>query len=132
MPGIQGLLVLFILSFVAGMPTPGCGVSDSVQKWMERVQTSSIPEEEELPSPQPLRDDEDDDDDRPFVVEDPDSPSFKYTSTANDPKVRVKRAPMENPSRQKSCSLYIQTDPLFWKHIWEQVRRETSSCQNHK
>ena len=49
------------------------------------------------------------------------TPQFKYTAEANDPKVRVKRA-LENPNKKKSCSLYIQTDPLFWAHVKEQVR----------
>jgi hypothetical protein len=42
---------------------------------------------------------------------------------ANDPssKSRVRRS-LPNPNTKKSCALYIQTDPLFWKHIREQVR----------
>ena len=35
------------------------------------------------------------------------------------PNRRSKRA-LDNPNKKKSCSLYIQTDPLFWRHIREQ------------
>ena len=30
---------------------------------------------------------------------------------------RKKRSTTSNPNMKKSCSLYIQTDPLFWLHI---------------
>lgn len=50
-----------------------------------------------------------------------DAPAFKYSHQANDPHNRKKRA-LPNPNkRKKSCSLYIQTDPLFWRHIRGQV-----------
>jgi hypothetical protein len=52
-------------------------------------------------------------------------PLYKYSAQANDRVAgdshkRVKRA-RENPNKKKSCSLYIQTDPLFWRHIRKQV-----------
>ena len=49
-------------------------------------------------------------------------PAHKYSKKANA--ARVKRAARENPNKRKSCSLYIQTDPLFWRHIREQVRKK--------
>ncbi|XP_059091577.1 disintegrin and metalloproteinase domain-containing protein 10-like isoform X2 [Tigriopus californicus] len=99
----------------------GCGVSDSVQKWMENIQISneaSLPsssnasmdqagqdEQEELPSVVPLYSNE--------------IPKFKYSAEANDPLRRTKRS-ITSPNKKKSCSLYIQTDPLFWKHVHAQ------------
>ena len=55
-------------------------------------------------------------------------PAHKYSKQANVAESlgpRVKRAAKENPNKRKSCSLYIQTDPLFWRHIREQVSRHT-------
>ncbi len=49
------------------------------------------------------------------------SPSFKYSAEGNR---RVKRA-ADNPNKSKSCSLYIQTDPLFWRHIRDQVKKKS-------
>lgn len=107
------------LYFSAGLGaprSPGCGVSDSVQAWMDEVRYSG--EKTELP-PQiitkPLN----------LPVDDDESlgPQYKYSEEANDPvKSRVKRSALPNPNSKKSCALYIQTDPLFWKHIKEQVR----------
>ncbi len=51
--------------------------------------------------------------------------AYKYTAEANrgtsssSSSSRVKRA-LDNPNKKKSCSLYIQTDPLFWRHIRDQ------------
>lgn len=45
---------------------------------------------------------------------------YKYTKEANSFK-RSRRSARKNPNKKKSCSLYIQTDPLFWRHIREQV-----------
>ena len=59
------------------------------------------------------------------LIHDP-TPLYKYSAEANDPKVRRKRA-LANNSNKKSCSLYIQTDPLFWEHIYKQV----NCCANN-
>ena len=45
------------------------------------------------------------------------SPEYKWTASAN----RVKRRALKPPSNKKTCSLFIQTDPLLWNHIWAQV-----------
>jgi len=50
--------------------------------------------------------------------EDP-SPQYKYSARAQ----RVKRA-LTPPNNKKSCSLFIQTDPLLWRHVYEQERSE--------
>ena len=52
-------------------------------------------------------------------------PTFKYSAEANDASYgnkRVKRAALPpNRNNKKTCHLYIQTDPLFWRHIYKQV-----------
>merc|ERR1719510_2061750 len=52
-----------------------------------------------------------------FETEDPLNvgPAYKYSAEGNSP--RRKRSTTANPNMKKSCSLYIQTDPLFWLHI---------------
>lgn len=104
----------------AGHRAPGCGVSDSVQDWMNEVRHSGEkidvvpPPKKEDPTPQ-------------VVVLDEDlqlGPQYKYSPEANDPNhIRSKRS-LPNPNSKKSCSLYIQTDPLFWKHIKEQEQTD--------
>ena len=54
-------------------------------------------------------------------------PTYKYSAEANIEEVdgykRVKRgSPSSNRGNRKTCHLYIQTDPLFWRHINKQVR----------
>jgi hypothetical protein len=55
---------------------------------------------------------------------DDESPQFKYSAEANlGEKTRAKRSlAQDNPSTRKTCSLYIQTDPLFWRHVRDQAR----------
>jgi len=113
-------------SKAAGLKRPGCGVSESVQDWMESVQNSGEPTPlPPPPSPQPLKESRDEHQQRALEQlqrEELESsgPTYKYSAQANDPNnKRVKRA-LENNSNRKSCSLYIQTDPLFWDHIYEQ------------
>ena len=101
---------------------PGCGASGATLKWMDSVARSAI-----------LEDDVDDDslsdetasasaESLPLASDDED-PEYKYTAEANNPGRRRHKRALENPNKKKSCSLYIQTDPLFWRHIRETVRR---------
>eukprot|EP00095_Tigriopus_kingsejongensis_P005881 maker-scaffold38_size502422-snap-gene-4.24 protein:Tk05881 transcript:maker-scaffold38_size502422-snap-gene-4.24-mRNA-1 annotation:"disintegrin and metalloproteinase domain-containing protein 10 isoform x3" len=97
---------------------PGCGVSDSVQKWMETVQHSS--ETLQMPSlTEARKTDPGPADSAALPVSPNEEPEFKYSAQANDPQMRPKRS-LSNPNKKKSCSLYIQTDPLFWRHVREQ------------
>lgn len=54
---------------------------------------------------------------------DEERPAYKYTKQAADKHhqgpVRTKRA--SKPKELNTCSLFIQTDPLLWRHIKEQV-----------
>lgn len=72
----------------------------------------------------------------------PDSPNFmypheKYSKAANwrsaedeiideshwhaNAHERVRRAPRSKEENKNTCSLYIQTDPLIWRHIREGI-----------
>ncbi len=46
-------------------------------------------------------------------------PAYKYSEEGN---VGRSKRSIPNPTSRKSCSLYIQTDPLFWIHIKEQEK----------
>jgi len=103
---------------------PGCGVSYDTQRWMESIQNSASLNSSRI-SQSPSADETY----HPFVPEarhdevvivDPAHKYSKKANAANSPLPRVKRAARENPNKRKSCSLYIQTDPLFWRHIREQ------------
>ena len=48
-------------------------------------------------------------------------PAYKYSQEGNRRKRSIN--PKPNPSSKKSCSLYIQTDPLFWLHIQKQEKK---------
>lgn len=56
--------------------------------------------------------------------QDEERPAYKYTRQAADKHhhgpVRTKRATKPKEERN-TCSLFIQTDPLLWRHIKEQV-----------
>ncbi|XP_030031412.1 disintegrin and metalloproteinase domain-containing protein 10 [Manduca sexta] len=107
----------------------GCGITDEVVQWMERIQNSGVDEEPPTspapapphstpththhssgsppPHPNSLRDD---------------PPRYwehhnKYSRSANTGEhARTRRAA---PDNRNTCSLYIQTDPLIWAHVRE-------------
>lgn len=59
-----------------------------------------------------------------IIQQDEERPAYKYTRQASDKlhygPVRTKRATKPKEERN-TCSLFIQTDPLLWRHIKEQV-----------
>lgn len=125
----------------------GCGLNDDITQWMDNVQNSA---ETSAPPPPPSRRRPSrptnstpfDDGAYEFI-----RPHEKYSEAANrrheDDDVvgdrpldgrsdRVRRAPPGSlppspaPTRSKddnrnTCSLYIQTDPLIWRHIREGI-----------
>lgn len=108
-----------------GLNRPGCGISDSVQSWMDQIQHSgekdSIDskgdEQEQKDSKNDTNETEEDNiSDEPihFNTENV-GPAYKYSAEGNSIHRRKKRSTLD--SQKKSCSLYIQTDPLFWLHI---------------
>lgn len=53
---------------------------------------------------------------------DQETPGHKYTREANEPSHRrTRRATRPKEDNKNTCSLFIQTDPLIWRHISEQV-----------
>ena len=109
---------------------PGCGISDSTRDWMESIQRNAEPSEDTIISPQQLKG-EKTEDEKLIEVQEPinpaldPGPTFKYSAEANDESYgskRVKRAALPAiRNNKKTCHLYIQTDPLFWRHIYKQV-----------
>ena len=88
-----------------GHEHPGCGISDSVQSWMDQIQHNGEPsailnatEEYDDNVEVPLH----------FGNEEQVGPAYKYSEQGN---VRRKRS-LPNPSPKKSCSLYIQVGLL--------------------
>lgn len=49
------------------------------------------------------------------------TPYNKYSKEANTRSGRSKRATRPKEENKNTCSLFIETDPLIWKHISEQV-----------
>nr|CAD7430532.1 unnamed protein product [Timema monikensis] len=94
----------------------GCGVTDEVSQWMDRIQNGAVEDDDPPPSP--------------GKVKPPQSPlpSYhpnKYSREANEEeKSRVKRGTRSKDDNRNTCSLFIQTDPLIWRHITEQDRIE--------
>jgi disintegrin and metalloproteinase domain-containing protein 10 len=96
----------------------GCGITEKVVEWMERIQNSGEPETPVPPvAPENLKRW------RPGT----ETPVHKYSKEANVPAdhwIRTRRAtrPKEDSKKKNTCFLFIQTDPLIWRHIFEQVQ----------
>eukprot|EP00090_Calanus_glacialis_P005009 TRINITY_DN13825_c0_g1_i1.p1 TRINITY_DN13825_c0_g1~~TRINITY_DN13825_c0_g1_i1.p1 ORF type:complete len:904 (+),score=186.49 TRINITY_DN13825_c0_g1_i1:90-2801(+) len=108
------LTMPFDKSWQIGAASPGCGANKEIQTWMSDLQMSNVdaPAPPSEPKPSPLVSDP-----APSLSDprfDP-NPEYKYTHEAN----RFKRA-IKPPNNRKSCSLFIQTDPLLWRHVKEQ------------
>uniref|UniRef100_A0A1B6CER3 Peptidase M12B domain-containing protein n=1 Tax=Clastoptera arizonana TaxID=38151 RepID=A0A1B6CER3_9HEMI len=112
----------------------GCGITDSVSQWMEQIQTSAL--EEEYDVDQQLEQTKTKKLPKKFVKSDKviidelkkkkwqdyenETPYTKYSAEANNG-FRSKRATRPKEENKNTCSLFIQTDPLIWRHITEQV-----------
>ncbi|XP_014233900.1 disintegrin and metalloproteinase domain-containing protein 10 isoform X1 [Trichogramma pretiosum] len=107
----------------------GCGVTDEVVQWMDRIQQSG--EQDTLP-PAPAADSGKHHDSGPFWHDEAggaSSSSYKYSREANSPtsgSSRTRRAakPQEDTTKKNTCSLFIQTDPLIWRHIHDQMNHD--------
>jgi disintegrin and metalloproteinase domain-containing protein 10 len=141
----------FHLSVFPPLPghAKGCGITDEVLEWMEGIQNGAVDPEEGLlpqlkhpkskpyqrqgPTAQELRDDLD----LLHLHSSHDHPSSKYKPPANTPTTsssggdpetrktdRSRRALPPSFNSKTTCTLSIQTDPLLWKHISEQVEEE--------
>lgn len=96
----------------------GCGINEEIIEWMDKIQNSG-----DLDLPTPITSKKDT---KPKVEPwngDQETPGHKYTREANEPSHRrARRATRPKEDNKNTCSLFIQTDPLIWRHISEQVR----------
>lgn len=134
---IMGSYDKFITMFLDGH-VGGCGITEEVSEWMERVQNSAVDVSElkkgKLPKKYKIQEEvkneesgtvsnkkrilSDREDRESVYTKDSDSPYAKYSREAN---VRRKRAARPKEENRNTCSLFIQTDPLIWRHTTEQV-----------
>lgn len=109
----------------------GCGITDDISQWMDRIQNSAV--DTDLPPPIPFLKSKNKLKERGKIkAKEPakppppatfsyENPHDKYSREANEnevPHARSKRATRIREDRN-TCSLYIQTDPLIWRHIRE-------------
>ncbi|CAK9824187.1 Disintegrin and metalloproteinase domain-containing protein 10 [Anthophora retusa] len=98
----------------------GCGVTDDVVLWMDRIQNSGEPE---VTLPVAAND-------KKQWSNNQESPGHKYTREANEPShQRVRRATRPKEDNKNTCSLFIQTDPLIWRHISEQLHHDAEKTR---
>lgn len=120
----------------------GCGINEEVSQWMDSIQNAAV--DEETPPPPTLKRrnatsfqtkpenvQQNSIFDQEFVL-----PHEKYSRDANwreqsntvsdedwhkQSHERVRRATRPKEENKNTCSLYIQTDPLIWRHIREGI-----------
>jgi len=86
---------------------------------MEKIQNSAEPDVSSKTAPSAKQKEP-----KPNVAPwngDQESPGHKYSREANEPSHRRPRRATRS-KENNTCSLFIQTDPLIWRHISEQVR----------
>lgn len=84
---------------------------------MDRIQNSAVDEDPPPPYHQsPLQTT------KMHANGEPSAPHNKYSREANEANSRQKRATKPKEDNRNTCSLFIQTDPLIWRHISESVR----------
>lgn len=89
----------------------GCGITDQISEWMADIQNSAIEDDIDL-KVREKNERINKAKEQPNVEE-----AFsKYSREANEAHSRRKRGTRRDENRN-TCSLYIQTDPLIWKHI---------------
>ncbi|KAJ8961399.1 hypothetical protein NQ318_014644 [Aromia moschata] len=104
----------------------GCGINDDVLQWMEKIQYSSVDSPPEQPKYQkPVKHKKvvssaiKKDKEQPKPLPNHEDIFGKYSREANEqPNSRHRRATRRDENKN-TCSLYIQTDPLIWRHIRE-------------
>lgn len=62
-------------------------------------------------------------------VEENETPFDKYSEEANTRGGRSKRATRPKEENKNTCSLFIETDPLIWRHVAEQVSYQGSESE---
>lgn len=138
------LIFFFILSSLS-LPdghSGGCGVNDETLQWMDSVQNGAVEDDAEVPrEKKPKRTNKQQKqgiDKNSIYEEDLKYPHLKYSKEANfkdgfqnnentdddwhqESHERAKRAARPKEDNKNTCSLYIQTDPLIWRHIREGI-----------
>ncbi|XP_066248939.1 disintegrin and metalloproteinase domain-containing protein 10 isoform X3 [Euwallacea similis] len=127
----------------------GCGINDDVLAWMDSIQNSERPEQPAAPqilepvNPKLRKNLEQNKEnnillDKKFSKESEyqfpgsyEHRSSKYSKEANEGHSRVKRAARRD-EHKNTCSLYIQTDPLIWRHIRETFPEHTDGRKEHE
>lgn len=123
----------------------GCGITDSVSQWMEQIQNSAVevdePEQNKEQTnrnnyktnklPKKYRTSDKVVNDNTINREkkwklhngENETPYDKYSREANSDgrSSRSKRATRPKEENKNTCSLFIETDPLIWRHIAEQA-----------
>uniref|UniRef100_A0A336LXA8 ADAM10 endopeptidase n=1 Tax=Culicoides sonorensis TaxID=179676 RepID=A0A336LXA8_CULSO len=118
----------------------GCGITDEISEWMDRVQNSAVSEEDEVGIEFNFNNTRNvvNSTENKKILEDFKYPYEKYTKQANlrddaenmdnwhyDTHQRVRRATQQKEDNNRNtCSLYIQTDPLIWRHIREGIANQ--------
>lgn len=106
----------------------GCGITDEVIQWMDRIQNSAVDDDVEVqkvPQPKPRKHKKVNKTSTTSPSQSPLSSNHedlinKYSREANEGvHSRKKRATRGREEIKNTCSLYIQTDPLIWRHIRE-------------
>jgi disintegrin and metalloproteinase domain-containing protein 10 len=105
----------------------GCGLTEDVAHWMGRVQSSADVLDEEIEivrlNQKQQNEEKQGNDSKSHFYQHvnnriyDESAHEKYSKEANS---RPKRATLRYQEKN-TCSLYIQTDPLIWRHIRESI-----------
>lgn len=98
----------------------GCGLTDEISHWMEEVKNGG---EEYVPPPPPSPPVERHTNEtlklpKTNVIDIDENPFKRYSKEVN---TRSKRAAAARYQERNTCTLYIQTDPLIWRHIRESI-----------
>ncbi|XP_033215236.1 disintegrin and metalloproteinase domain-containing protein 10 isoform X2 [Belonocnema kinseyi] len=105
----------------------GCGINDDVIQWMDKIQNSGEPE---TPLPNAKTKESREIPKVKYWDGVSESPGHKYTWEANQPENRrSKRATRPKEENKNTCSLFIQTDPLIWRHITEQLHQDAEKTR---
>ena len=108
----------------------GCGVTDEVAQWMNSVQQGEVVEAEG--TEKKVADDADS-----WGIynlgagadQDHSSSWYKYSHEANSEKSANRGKRATKSDSRTTCSLFIQTDPLMWKHYYENEKRNADSTR---
>ncbi|KAL3277841.1 hypothetical protein HHI36_013182 [Cryptolaemus montrouzieri] len=114
----------------------GCGINDDILQWMQNIQNSAEGDEPEilakvnqtnnpLPSSDQTKSSSEDYVNKEDIVS-------KYSKEANTHNHSRHKRATGRDSNKNTCSLYIQTDPLIWRHIREQFPEHDDPRKEHE